>query len=111
MACFTIDMPFYWPSTINKSSISFYFIRYILPEEKYLPDFTSMPLFASIMHQHSLFCDIIVLIVLDLQIIDLDKGRENNLILNDNDGIIFQLQGVIDSICFWKVTPLIILVI
>ena len=62
--------------------------------------FRRFPRFAPIMHQHSLFRDIIVFIVLNLQIIDLDKGRENYLILNDNDGIIFQLESVIDSICF-----------
>ena len=51
---------------------------------------------APIMHQHSLFRDIIVLIVFYLQIIDLGKGRENNLILNDNNRIIFQLKSVIN---------------
>ena len=48
------------------------------------------------MHQHSLFCDIIVFIALNLQIIDLDKGRENNLIVNGNNGIIFQVKSVIN---------------
>ena len=52
--------------------------------------------FATIMYQHTLFRDIIVFIVLYLQIIDLYKGRKNNLIVNDNNGIIFQLQGVIN---------------
>ena len=50
------------------------------------------------MHQYSLFRDIIVLIVLNLQIINLDKGRENNLIFNDDDRVIFWLKGVINSI-------------
>ena len=48
------------------------------------------------MRQYTIYCDIIVFIVLNLQVIDLDKGWKNNLIVNDNDGIIFQLQGIID---------------
>ena len=53
-------------------------------------------LFIAIMYQYTFFRDIIVLIILNLQIIDLYKGRKNNLIVNDNNGIIFQFQGIID---------------